>query len=183
MKRWLHADADMFFAAVEIVKNPALKGNQLLWGNQLKAWLVSTASYEARKLNSLAVPISVARRLLPDAVYLEGDYASYQSYSGNMFSCSISIPLPYVDYRSMKQIWILLQRFIFMGRRNPCIAVKSDIATSLALRYLSEFPPPDLLQNPASQAKPDGLTIVMEGSEKHFWLICPSGYYTESKKS
>ncbi len=82
MKRWLHADADMFFAAIEILKDPSLRGKAVVVGGvNSKHGVVSTASYEARKAGiHSAMPIAVARRLKPDAVFLEGDFASYHTY-------------------------------------------------------------------------------------------------------
>jgi DNA polymerase-4 len=48
--------------------------------------VVTTASYEARKLAGIhsAMPAAVARRRLPDAVYLQPDFAAYREASGQV---------------------------------------------------------------------------------------------------
>lgn len=179
MKRWLHADADMFFAAVEIVKNPALKGKPIVVGGiNSRHGVVSTASYEARKAGiHSAMPISVARRLLPDAVYLEGDYASYQSYSGNMFSLfhqysSIVHGLS-IDEADMD---ITSTIHLYGGEEILALRLKTDIATQLGFTVsVGISSTRSVAKIAASQAKPDGLTIVMEGSEKAFLADLPIG--------
>ena len=65
--RWImHIDMDAFFASVEQLDNPELKGKALIVGGQSSRGVVSTCSYEARKFGvHSAMPMVEARRLCP----------------------------------------------------------------------------------------------------------------------
>ena len=64
-----HADMDAFYAAVEQLDDPALRGKPILIGPRSNRGVVLTASYEARPYRvGSAMPMAKARRLCPDAV-------------------------------------------------------------------------------------------------------------------
>lgn len=66
----MHIDMDAFYASIEQLDNPELRGKALIVGGR-KRGVVSTASYEARKFGiHSAMPISEARRLCPHAVFI-----------------------------------------------------------------------------------------------------------------
>ncbi|MBR1590266.1 MAG: DNA polymerase IV [Acidaminococcaceae bacterium] len=71
-QRWImHVDMDAFYASVEILDNPELKGKPVIVGGRSARGVVSTCSYEARKFGvHSAMPLFEARRLCPHAVYL-----------------------------------------------------------------------------------------------------------------
>src|ERR1700744_3237634 len=78
-----HLDMDAFYASVELRRHPGLKGKPgVVCGSGPRA-VVTTASYEARKLAGIhsAMPASVARRRLPNAVYLTPDFPAYREAS------------------------------------------------------------------------------------------------------
>jgi DNA polymerase-4 len=67
-ERWLkvvaHADMDAFYAAVEQLDDPRLRGRPLLIGPNSHRGVVLTASYEARPFGvGSAMPMAQARRL------------------------------------------------------------------------------------------------------------------------
>ena len=74
---------DAFFASVEVVRDPSLKGKPLIVGGDRDArGVVCTASYEARKFGvHSAMPLTEARRLCPHAVFMKGNFAHYQEAS------------------------------------------------------------------------------------------------------
>jgi DNA polymerase IV len=79
-------DLDAFYASVELRRRPELKGKPVVVCGSGPRAVVTTASYEARKLAGIhsAMPAAVARRRLPDAVYIQPDFASYREASGQV---------------------------------------------------------------------------------------------------
>jgi len=78
-----HLDMDAFYASVELRRRPELKGKPVVVCGSGPRAVVTTASYEARKLAGIhsAMPAAVARRRLPDAVYLQPDFNAYREAS------------------------------------------------------------------------------------------------------
>lgn len=77
---------DAFYASVELRRRPELKGKPVVVCGSGPRAVVTTASYEARKLAGIhsAMPAAVARRRLPDAVYLRPDFPAYREASGQV---------------------------------------------------------------------------------------------------
>jgi DNA polymerase-4 len=77
---------DAFYASVELRRRPELKGKPVVVCGSGPRAVVTTASYEARKLAGIhsAMPAAVARRRLPDAVYLPPDFSAYREASGRV---------------------------------------------------------------------------------------------------
>ncbi len=78
-----HLDMDAFYASVELRRRPELRGKPVVVCGSGPRAVVTTASYEARKLAGIhsAMPAAVARRRLPDAVYLPPDFPAYRAAS------------------------------------------------------------------------------------------------------
>ena len=74
---------DAFYASVELRRRPELKGKPVVVCGAGPRAVVTTASYEARRLGGIrsAMPAAVARRRLPDAVYLRPDFKAYREAS------------------------------------------------------------------------------------------------------
>jgi DNA polymerase-4 len=81
-----HLDMDAFYASVELRKRPALRGKPVVVCGSGPRAVVTTASYEARKLAGIhsAMPAAVARRKLPDAIYLTPDFPAYREASAQV---------------------------------------------------------------------------------------------------
>ena len=81
-------DLDAFYASVELRRRPELRGKPVVVCGSGPRAVVTTASYEARKLAGIhsAMPAAVARRRLPDAVYLRPDFAAYRGASGEVMA-------------------------------------------------------------------------------------------------
>jgi len=79
----LHIDLDQFIAAVEVLRNPALKGLPVIVGGDgdpSKRGVVSTASYEARELGvHSGQPLRTALKRAPDAIFLPVDNSTAPS--------------------------------------------------------------------------------------------------------
>uniref|UniRef100_A0A1D1ZAP8 DNA polymerase kappa n=1 Tax=Anthurium amnicola TaxID=1678845 RepID=A0A1D1ZAP8_9ARAE len=78
-KIWLHSDMDAFYAAVEMLDNPSLKGKPLAVGSMS---MICTANYEARKFGvRAAMPGFIARKLCPNLVFVPTNFDKYMYYS------------------------------------------------------------------------------------------------------
>ncbi|KAA1399482.1 DNA polymerase IV [Aeromicrobium ginsengisoli] len=81
----LHVDMDQFIAAVEIQRRPELAGMPVVVGGRgdpSERGVVSTASYEARQFGvGSGMPLRIAKRKCPDAVFLPVDGPAYEAVS------------------------------------------------------------------------------------------------------
>jgi nucleotidyltransferase/DNA polymerase involved in DNA repair len=91
MAPWvLHVDLDQFVAAVELLRRPELRGRPVVVGGDgdpTKRGVVSTASYEAREYGVRSgVPLRIAVRRCPDAVFLPVDREAYEMASSEVMA-------------------------------------------------------------------------------------------------
>src|SRR6478735_303464 len=81
----LHVDLDQFIAAVEVLRRPELAGKPLIVGGRgdpTERGVVATASYEAREHGvGSGMPLRLAARKCPDAVFLPADRPAYEAAS------------------------------------------------------------------------------------------------------
>src|SRR4051812_36283761 len=82
-----HCDIDAFYASVELLRRPELKGKPLVVAGNGPRSVVTTASYEARKFGiDSAMPASRARALCPQAVFIAPDHKAYREKSQEVWS-------------------------------------------------------------------------------------------------
>jgi DNA polymerase IV len=91
VERWvLHVDLDQFIAAVEMLRRPELVGRAVVVGGRgdpTERGVVATASYAAREHGvGSGMPLRVAARKLPDAVFLPVDKDAYNEASDRVMS-------------------------------------------------------------------------------------------------
>ena len=74
---------DAFYASVELRRRPELRGKPVIVCGSGPRAVVTTASYEARRLAGIhsAMPAATARRRLPDAIYIPPDFDAYRQAS------------------------------------------------------------------------------------------------------
>lgn len=96
----LHVDMDAFFASVEQLDRPELRGKPVLVGGTGPRGVISAASYEARVFGCRsAQPTAVARRLCPQAIVVHGNYARYREISQQVFA---AVPGRHADHSAVE---------------------------------------------------------------------------------
>jgi DNA polymerase-4 len=86
MRKIIHIDMDAFFASVEQLDNPELRGKPVAVGGSGERHVVAAASYEARKFGvRSAMPSVTAKKLCPDLIFVRHRFERYQEISSQIF--------------------------------------------------------------------------------------------------
>ena len=167
-RRILHVDMDEFFAAVEKLDHPELRGKCLLIGGDPRArGVVSTASYEARAFGChSAMPMAQAVRLCPHAIVLPGRHQRYRQASEQVFDVLESFT-PLIEPLSIDEAFLDVTgcRRLFGPAEKMAREVKRTIASETNLIASVGVAPNKFLAKLASDLdKPDGLTVITESN-------------------
>jgi DNA polymerase-4 len=77
-----HLDCDAFYASVELLRRPELRGKAVIVAHDGPRSVVTTASYEARRFGvGSAMPLSRARRMCPHAILVPPNFEAYRAIS------------------------------------------------------------------------------------------------------
>jgi DNA polymerase-4 len=83
MRKIIHVDMDAFFASVEQLDHPELRGKPVAVGGSGPRSVVAAASYEARKFGvHSAMPSVSAKKLCPDLIFVRHNFERYSEISG-----------------------------------------------------------------------------------------------------
>lgn len=161
----LHVDMDAFFAQVEQLRDPSLKGKPVCVGGipGKDRGVVAAASYEARKYGiHAAMPLGQAKKLCPQAVFLRARGHAYLEISKRVvailgeFSDRVepsSIDESYLDITGVLNY--------FGGAENVGRGIKERILSELHLTCTVGIGPTRIIAKMATNMhKPDGLTII-----------------------
>jgi len=160
----LHVDMDAYFASVEEISNPFLKGKPVLVaGDPETRTTVSTANYQARKYGiKSGMPLKQALRLCPDAEIVVGDFAKYLSATARLFEIFKQFT-PFVELYSIDEAFLDITgtMHLFGGAEAAAVKIKEKIKDELGLTCSVGISPNKLLSKLASDTvKPDGLTVI-----------------------
>jgi DNA polymerase-4 len=163
---------DAFYAAIEQLDDPSLKGRPLLVGPPSARGVVLTASYEARPYGvGSAMPMAKARRLCPKAVIVPPRFDRYQEVSATIMKVfsdfspeveALSLDEAFLDMTGSEQLFGDPQS---IGRRlKTAIREATGLTASVGLsatKYVAKVA--------SACQKPDGLTVVLPEDAKA-WL-------------
>lgn len=188
----LQIDLDSFYASVEILRRPELKGKPVVVcvfsGRTDDSGAVATANYLARELGIRAgMPISMAKERGKDkAVFLPTDLAYYREVSDRVMEIIRSYSDVF-EQRSIDEAYLDLAGIANTFEEAEEIAkeIKKDILESEGLTCSIGIGPNKLVAKMASKAKkPDGLTIVKPEEVKGFlWPLPASKLFGVGPKS
>jgi DNA polymerase-4 len=180
-----HLDMDAFYASVELLRYPELRGLPVVIGGgrrhqpetlpdgtrrfaRLRDYtgrgVITTSTYEARALGVFsAMGTMKAAQLAPDAILLPVDFDEYRRYS-RMFKAAVREIAPKVEDRGIDEIYIDLTEVpgalddagLTVGRR-----LKEAVFAATGLTCSIGITPNKLLSKLCSELdKPDGLTLL-----------------------
>ena len=171
VKQIIHLDMDAFYASVEMLDNPAFRGQPVIVGGPPQRGVVSAASYEARKFGvHSALPMAVAMRLCPQGVFLPVRMPRYKEISDQIFEIFLRFT-PLVEPLSIDEAFLDVTASIRLFGPAEEIAkqIKTQVREEIGLTVSAGLAPSKLLAKIASDLnKPDGLTIVPEGKVQNF---------------
>ncbi len=168
----LYIDVDAFFASVEQAVNPSLRGKAVMVGGfPHERGVVACPSYEARAHGVYtAMTLSEAHRILPDGIFLKGDYENYKTFSDRLREILLAHS-PMVEMISQDEAVVDLTGCAsdFDHAGNLVQKIKDRIRNELQLSTSAGIARNRFLAKTASEfRKPDGLTVVPGGKEWEF---------------
>jgi DNA polymerase-4 len=172
----LHVDLDAFYASVEQLDDPALRGRPVIVGGLGGRGVVAAASYEARAFGvRSAMPMGRARRACPQAAFVAPRFDRYAEKSREVMAILESVT-PLVEQLSIDEAFLDVagaRRLLGTGveiaslvrarvREEAGLVASVGVATTKFLAKLAS----DL-------SKPDGLLAVEPGTEEAFLAPLP----------
>lgn len=174
----VHLDLDAFYASVEQLDRPELRGRPVIVGGTSGRGVVCAASYEARRFGvRSAMPTARALRLCPDGVFLPPRFHRYEELSERVFGIfrrytplveGLSLDEAFLDVtasRALHGTGADIARAIKRAVREECgLAVSAGIAeVKFAAKIATDV------------GKPDGLVEVPPGATAAFLAPLPIG--------
>lgn len=159
-RKIIHVDMDAFFASVEILDNPSLKGKPVIVGGVTERGVVATCSYEARTFGvRSAMPVYMAKAKCPEAIFLPVRYGRYKELSNKIFSIFYEIT-PYVEPLSIDEAYLEVSHL----DKSPieiAINIKNRVKKETGLTISAGVSYNKFLAKLASDwNKPDGLKVI-----------------------
>jgi DNA polymerase-4 len=154
---------DAFYASVELRRRPELKGKPVVVCGSGPRAVVTTASYEARRLAGIhsAMPAAIARRRLPDAIYVQPDFAAYREASREVMAILrrnaetvevVGLDEAYVDLSGLFSPKATMRRIATQIREETALGCSIGISENrLLAKVTSEL------------GKPGGLVVLSRG--------------------
>ncbi|MGD2268975.1 MAG: DNA polymerase IV [Desulfobacterales bacterium] len=167
----LHIDMDAFYASVEQLDNPDLRGKCVIVGGSAARGVVSAASYEARKYGvHSAMPIFQAKQKCPKGVFVRPRFERYKEVSRQIMSLlqeftplvePVSIDEAYMDIRgcdklhgSPEEIGALIKKIV---KQTADLTCSVGIAPNKFLAKIA-----------SDMDKPDGLVVILPEHVQQF---------------
>ena len=172
----MHVDMDAFFASIEQLDHPEYEGHPVIVGGLSSRGVVATCSYEARKFGvHSAMPISRAKKLCPDGIYVYPRMDRYKEVSHQIFSIMKEFT-PYIEPLSIDEAFLEVSGMstMYSGPKALGRAIKDRVYEQTGLIISAGLAPNKFLAKLASDLdKPDGLVVIPYGREKEILAPLP----------
>ena len=173
----LHADLDAFYASVEMLDDPSLRGRPVIVGGRPgERGVVSAASYEARRFGvHSAMPLTTAARRCPHGVFLPGRPDRYRELSQQVMAIFASFT-PLVEPISLDEAFLDVTGSTAAFGDGEAIArrIKRRVHDEAGLVISVGVATNKLVAKVASDLrKPDALVVVPPGEEAAFLAPLP----------
>ncbi len=190
-RRIAHLDMDAFYASVELLRYPELKGHPVVIGgrsrhqpvqrddgarefarlrNYVGRGVVTTSTYEARALGVFsAMGMMKAAKLAPEAFLLPADFDAYRHYS-RLFKAAVTSIAPIIEDRGIDEIYIDLTD-INEASHALALRIKQAVRDTTGLSCSIGIAPNKLLAKICSELdKPDGITLLdLSDLQRRIW--------------
>jgi DNA polymerase IV len=155
-----HLDCDAFYASVELMRRPELRGKPVVVAGSGPRAVVTTASYEARRFGvHSAMSAARARRLCPDAIFIPPDFKAYGEKSREVWDLvrerlgcpmqNMSVDEAYADVTAIEKPLRVLRELVAEVRERSGITISVGVG------------PSRLVAKTASDAeKPAGFVVI-----------------------
>jgi DNA polymerase-4 len=172
----VHLDLDAFYASVEQLDDPGLRGRPVIVGGTSGRGVVCAASYEARRFGvRSAMPTAEARRRCPDGVFLPPRFDRYGELSRRVFAVYRDYT-PLVEPLSLDEAFldVTASRALHGGPEHIARTVKSRVRGETGLTVSAGVADCKMAAKIASDlGKPDGLVVVPSGGTAAFLAPLP----------
>ncbi len=174
----LHADLDAFYASVEQLLDPALRGRPIAVGGGPGGGVILAASYEAKAYGVQGgMPGWRAVRLCPELTFVRGHFGEYQRLADEVMAVLHDVT-PLVERISIDEAFLDVSgaTHLFGPPRAIGTLVRRRVRADVGLPISVGAARTKHLAKIASQvAKPDGLVVVPPGTERAFLDPLPVG--------
>ena len=192
-RRIAHIDMDAFFASVELLRYPELRGQAVVVGGRstqapvllpdgakrfaslrdyVGRGVITTSTYEARALGVFSgMGLMKSARLAPDAILLPANFEAYRECS-RRFKASVASIAPKIEDRGIDEIYVDLGD-IAEESRALARRIKRAVFEATGLTCSIGISPNKLLSKICSDLeKPDGITVLtMEDIPARIWPL------------
>ncbi|MEG1969501.1 MAG: DNA polymerase IV [Burkholderiaceae bacterium] len=181
-RRIAHLDMDAFYASVELLRRPDLRGKPVIVGGRgdpSRRGVVTTANYEARRFGvGSAMPLRIAAARCPEAIFLPADFDEYRRLS-RLFKAAITRLAPAIEDRGIDEVFIDLTAVAGVEVEHGGLLareIKHEVYCDTGLTCSIAVAPNKLLAKLGSELdKPDGLTVLLPADlEPRIWPLAAS---------